>query len=113
MLNGNGGSELVPQPQLGMPIQGVQDEGQVGVRVEEPFEAVIPGAVEFHGPRIFVNTPSTNGDWRYMCKAWMRRNGSKLWQWRDFSTILVSGPKLKSSNCTGGWKNHRQLLLTL
>ena len=26
MLNGNGGSELVPQPQLGMPIQGVQDE---------------------------------------------------------------------------------------
>ena len=27
MLNGNGESELVPQPQPGMPIQGVQDEG--------------------------------------------------------------------------------------
>ena len=47
MLKGNGGSELVPQPQLGMPIQGVQDEGQDGVCIEEPFEAVILDAAKF------------------------------------------------------------------
>ena len=62
MLNGNGGSELVPQPIPGMPIQGVQDEGQVGVRVEEPSEAVILGVAEFQGPRIFVNVPRY--EWR-------------------------------------------------
>ena len=50
MLNGNGGSKLVPQSQPGMPIQGVQDEGQVGVIVEKPSEVVIPSAAEFQGP---------------------------------------------------------------
>ena len=55
MLNRNGGSELVPQHQPSMLIQVVQDEGPVGVRVEEPSEAMILGAAEFQGPRIFVN----------------------------------------------------------
>ena len=50
------------QPQLGIPIQGVQDEGQVGVRVEEPSDAMILGAAEFQGPRIFVNAPMY--EWR-------------------------------------------------
>ena len=47
MLNGNNGSELVPQPQPGMPIQGVQEEGQVGVIVEELAETMVTGATEF------------------------------------------------------------------
>ena len=47
MLNGNGGSELVPQTQFGMLIQGVQEEGQVGVIVEEPAETMVPSAPKF------------------------------------------------------------------
>ena len=57
MLNGNGGSELVPQPQPGMMVQGVQEEGPVGVIVEELAETVVPSAPEFHGPWIFVHVP--------------------------------------------------------
>ena len=62
MLNGNDGTELVPQPWPGMPIQGVQEEDQVGLRVEEPSDVVIPSATEFQGPRIFVNAPQY--EWR-------------------------------------------------
>ena len=62
MPNWNGGSELVSQPQLGMPVQGVKEEGQVGIIVEEPDEAMIPGATEFHSPRIFVHAPRC--EWR-------------------------------------------------
>ena len=48
MLNGNSGSVIVPQPQLGvLDIQGVQSGGQARVAVDEPFEAVVPGAGEF------------------------------------------------------------------
>ena len=48
MLNGNGGSTIVPHPQLGVPdIKGVQSEGQVEGVVEEPTEVVAPGAAEF------------------------------------------------------------------
>ena len=47
MLNGNGGSELVPQPQPRMLVQGVQEEDQVGVTIEEPTKTVVPGAAKF------------------------------------------------------------------
>ena len=48
MLNGNGGSAIVPHPQLGVPdIQGVQREGQVEGVVEEPAEVGAPSAAEF------------------------------------------------------------------
>ena len=47
MLKVNGGSELVPQPLPSMPIQDVQEEGQVGVIVEEPAEVVVPDVAEF------------------------------------------------------------------
>ena len=58
MLNGNGGSAIVPHPQLGVPdIQGVQREGQVEGLVEELAEVGAPSAVEFQGPRIFVHAP--------------------------------------------------------
>ena len=58
MLNGNGGSAMVPHPQPGVPdIQGVQREGQVEGVVEEPTEVGAPSAAEFQGPRIFVHTP--------------------------------------------------------
>ena len=42
-----------------MLIQGVQEEGQVGVRVivEEPAKALVRGAPEFQGPWIFVHAP--------------------------------------------------------
>ena len=57
-LNGNGGSAIVPHPQLGVPdIQGVHNEGQVEGVVEEPVEVGAPGAAEFQGPRIFVHAP--------------------------------------------------------
>ena len=56
MLNGNGGSTVVPHPQLGGPnIQGVQREGQVEAVVEEVAEVGAPSAAEFQGPRIFVH----------------------------------------------------------
>ena len=57
MLNGNNGSELVPQPQPGMPVQGVQEEGQVGIIVEELAEAMVPGATKFPGLQIFIHAP--------------------------------------------------------
>ena len=58
MLNGNGGSAMVPHPQPGVPdIQGVQREGQVEGVVEEPAEVGAPSAAEFQGPRIFVHAP--------------------------------------------------------
>ena len=58
MLNGDGGSAIVPHPQPGVSdIQGVQSEGQVEGVVEEPAEVVAPGAAEFQGPRIFVHKP--------------------------------------------------------
>ena len=58
MLNGNGGSTIVPHPQPGVPdIQGVQREGQVEGVVEEPAEVGAPSAAEFQGPRIFVHAP--------------------------------------------------------
>ena len=57
MLNGNGGSELVPQPQLGMSVQGVQEKGQVGVKVKEPANAIKPSVAKFQGPWIFVHAP--------------------------------------------------------
>ena len=57
MLNGNGGSELVSQPQPGMLVQGVQEEGQVGVTIEEPAKIAILSATEFQGPQIFVHAP--------------------------------------------------------
>ena len=48
MWYGNSGSEIVPHPQPGVPdTQGVQSEGQAGVVVEEPAEAIAPGAPEF------------------------------------------------------------------
>ena len=62
MLNGNGGSELVTEPQLGMVVQGVQEEGQVGVIVEEPAETMVPNAPEFQDPLIFVHVPRY--EWR-------------------------------------------------
>ena len=49
---------MVPHPQLGVPdIQGIQGEGQAGVVVEEPIEAIALGVAEFQGPRIFVHAP--------------------------------------------------------
>ena len=53
MLNENSGSELVPQPQPSMLVQGVQEEGQVGVIVEEPAQTMVSGAAEFQGPSDF------------------------------------------------------------
>ena len=48
MLKGNGGSAMVPHPQLGVPdIQGVQREGQVEDVVEELAEVGAPNAAEF------------------------------------------------------------------
>ena len=48
MFNGNGGSAIVPHLQPGvLDIQGVQSEGQVGVMVEEPVEAVASSAAKF------------------------------------------------------------------
>ena len=58
MLNGNGGSAMVPHPQPGVPdIQGAQRDGQVEGVVEEPIEVGAPSAAEFQGPRIFVHAP--------------------------------------------------------
>ena len=53
MLNGNGGPELVPQPQPDMPVQGVQEEGQVGVTIEELVEIVAPGVSWFPSKRMY------------------------------------------------------------
>ena len=48
MLNGNGGSAIVPHPQPGvLDIQRVQSEGQVEGVVEEPAEVGAPGAANF------------------------------------------------------------------
>ena len=47
MLNENGGSKLVPQPQPSMLVQGVQEEGQVGVIVEGKIETMVPSATKF------------------------------------------------------------------
>ena len=58
MLNGNGGSAIVPHPQPSVPdIQGVQSEGQAEGVVEEPVEVVAPSATEFQAPRVFVHAP--------------------------------------------------------
>ena len=58
MLNGNGGSTIVPHPQPGVPdIHGVQREGQVEGVVEELAEVGAPSTAEFQGPRIFVHAP--------------------------------------------------------
>ena len=58
MLNGNGGSAMVPPPQPSVPnIQGVQREGQVEGVMEEPAEVGAPNAAKFQGPRIFVHAP--------------------------------------------------------
>ena len=37
----------MPQPQPSMPVQGVQEEGQVVVTVEELAEIEVPSAPEF------------------------------------------------------------------
>ena len=48
MLNGNGGSAIMPHPQPGVPdIQGVQSEVQVEGVVKELAEVVVPSAAEF------------------------------------------------------------------
>ena len=58
MLNGNGGSAIVPHPQPRVPdTQGVQREGQVEGVAEEPVEFGAPSAAEFQGPWIFVHAP--------------------------------------------------------
>ena len=77
MLNGNGGSTIVPHPQPGVPdIQGIHSKGQVGGVVEEPTEVVAPNAVEFQGPRIFVH------EWHpeVHVQARMKRHASGSWQ---------------------------------
>ena len=61
MPNGNGGSELVLQPQHSMPVQGVWEEVQVGVTIEEPANTAVPNALEFQRPWILFTHPSTNG----------------------------------------------------
>ena len=36
-------------------------------------------------------------------RAWMKRHASESWQWRNFSTVLVLGPRLESRKYTDGW----------
>ena len=58
MLNGNGGSAIVPHPLPSAPdIQAVQREGQVEGIVEEPAEVGAPSGAQFQGPWIFVHAP--------------------------------------------------------
>ena len=69
----------MPHPQPGvLDIQGVQSEGQVGVVVEELVEAIMLGAAEFQGPNLLRTHLGTNGIWRCMFRAWMRRHTNGL-----------------------------------
>ena len=56
MLNGNG--QPVLHPQLGTTLlEGVRQEEQAGVLVEEPSEAMVMHEAAFEGPWIFVHAP--------------------------------------------------------
>ena len=61
MLNGN--DEPMPCPQLGIPLlEGVPQEDQAKVAVQEPSEAVVMWEAAFEGPRIFVH--ASRYEWR-------------------------------------------------
>ena len=79
MLNGNGGSAIVPQPQPSvLDIQGVQSEGQVEGVVEEPTELVHPVWLDSRLLGCLFIHPGMSGIQRCTSRAWMKRyaNGS-------------------------------------